>query len=427
MISFLSDSVNISLLIIFLIGVLICIYCRKRHELFSLVVLYYVIGILGSILYYNLSDSVTSHQIEFERLAYCEGLLLVLATPFLLIKKNKVLKWEDGILLSDLKFLTKFLAIISFLPFFYNLYQAIFNTNTTTLVSAYEGESQTSAPFLISLCIRTLRYFQYIIGTLFFYFLTKGKPYKKYAYMALLSFLTLILVAYVGGGRGTMINQLNFLVINYLLFRNQIKENIKKRLNKALVIGMSIFVIGIMTITIARFNNSYRTYENNGFKPIVTWISLYVGQGPLEFSKQMYKSTVRTEGDNSFSLAKSILGKKTFKDNDERREYWKDKQFIENFIFYTLIGDLYSDLGWEYTIYFCLGMVLLMAYYIKSKNKQLTFPKIVIFSLYFEWLTMGIMTNCFKVYYLQFYILTTIILLLFLSCRYKLFNLKKNV
>lgn len=422
---FFSDSVNRFLSTILLIEIIIYFYFRKQYKLFSLVILYYAIGIVGSILYYNLSDTLTSYKIEFNKLFYCEFLLIILAIPFLIINTNKNLKWEDNILLSDLKILTKILFYISLLPFIYKLYQAIFYTNASTLVSAYEGESQISTPYIVSLCIRILRFFQYIIGTLFFYFISKGKLYNKYAYMALLSFITLILIGYVGGGRGTMINQLNFIVINYFIYRNRIEERIRKRLNKILTIGISIFVIGVMSITIARFNNSYQSNDNS-VKPIITWASLYLGQGPLEFSKQMYESTVRTKGDNSFSLVKSILGMKTFKDNDERREYWENKQLIQNFIFYTLIGDIYSDLGWEYTIYFCLCMVLFITFYIKSGNTKMTFPKIVIISLYFEWLTMGIMTNCFKVYYLQFYILTTILLLLLLSYRYKLLNKNQN-
>ena len=130
----------------------------------------------------------------------------------------------------------------------------------------------------------------------------------------------------------------------------------------------------------------------------------------------MYPSTVRTEGDNSFSLVKTALGMKTFKDNDDRREYWEDKQTIPNFIFYTVIGDVYSDLDFGYTILFCVLISLVFCvFFYKTRFKQMSIQMVVIISLYFEWVTMGFMNNCYKTYYSQFYILITLLINILLS------------
>lgn len=148
----------------------------------------------------------------------------------------------------------------------------------------------------------------------------------------------------------------------------------------------------------------------------MTGVSLYLGQGPLEFSRNMYPSTVRTEGDNSFSLVKTALGMKTFKDNDDRREYWEDKQTIPNFIFYTVIGDVYSDLDFGYTILFCVLISLVFCvFFYKTRFKPMSIQMVVIISLYFEWVTMGFMNNCYKTYYSQFYILITLLINILLS------------
>ena len=55
-----------------------------------------------------------------------------------------------------------------------------------------------------------------------------------------------------------------------------------------------------------------------------------------------------------------------------------------------------------------------MSVYFKAKFKKKTFSiqTVIVTSIYFEWITMGFMTNCFKTYYSQFFILFTIILLL---------------
>lgn len=55
---------------------------------------------------------------------------------------------------------------------------------------------------------------------------------------------------------------------------------------------------------------------------------------------------------------------------------------------------------------------------------------VVIISLYFEWVTMGFMNNCYKTYYSQFYILITLLINILLSFiqnnRKTLVHIKKN-
>ena len=200
-------------------------------------------------------------------------------------------------------------------------------------------------------------------------------------------------------------------------------KKLKKKIRRiGIIVGICV-VIGLTIITFARSNFNATSASSQDKVNLVTWVSLYLGQGPLEFSRQMYPSTIRTEGDNSFSLVKSLIGLKTFKDNDERRAYWENKQTIQNFIFYTVIGDIYSDLGFNYTIVFCILISALLGFYFfKRKHKPITIPMVVIISIYFEWISMGFMANCYKTYYQQFFIMCTLVICAFLSYTQKRVN-----
>lgn len=212
----------------------------------------------------------------------------------------------------------------------------------------------------------------------------------------------------VGGGRGTLVNYCNYIIFFYFIYKNQLKSSIKKILNRTIIIVSFILIISLSIITWSR----YSTFEtkNNVKDGLVTWVSLYIGEGPLAFSGQMWDSKVRTKGDNSFSFAKSLLGLKTFKSNAERREYWERLQDIPNTIFYTIVGDIYSDLDKTYTVIFFTTLTLLVIHFIKKrKRKGWRVQDLVLLQIYYELVTMGIMNFCFKNYNPQFLICLTIV------------------
>ena len=388
---------------------------------------YVTIGFVSAILFYCLSQNqwyyFESSDINYEPLLYLIFLFIILVLPFCFIDTSIINKINDNGISSYLNLLATIIFILSILPSIDGLIK-LSSLNYSTIVNAYEGENDRGS-FLFYYSNQIRNYFKFFISPLLFYYLYKGPAYNKYVKYMAFSLFTTMLLAITGGGRGTLVNELNYLVICYILFKHVLNYGIKKRIKRIGVFVGICAIIGLMIITFARGNFNTNTASNQDKEDLITWISLYLGQGPLEFSRQMYPSTVRTEGDNSFSLMKTIMGMKTFKDNDARREYWEGKQTIQNFIFYTVIGDIYSDLGFGYTILFCLFISLILGlYFYKTRHKPLTIQKIVIISIYFEWITMGFMNNCYKTYYQQFFILVTLLILLFLSLKQK--GIKSN-
>lgn len=402
---------------------------KKDTILFNVVYSYIIIGFVSAFFFYSLSNnewySFDKEDIDIFSFLYLIAMFIILSMPFLFLKVELIKKIDDTGLEGLFKMIAIIIFILSILPFFNSIF-SLTTISYDSIVNAYESDhSGGKTIFYYSYQLRTL--LKYFISPLFFYFLYKGSKYKNYSNMLLFAIITTILTSLVGGGRGTMINELNYLVVCYYIFRGVLSPNIKRKMKKMCFIIVSLMIVCVMAITFARkgFNTSNASKQDK--VELVSWIALYLGQGPLEFSRQMYPSTVRTEGDNSFSLAKTFLGMKTFKDNNERREYWSSKQDIPNFIFYTVVGDVYSDFGFLWTIIFISTLSILMILIFKNKDiNMITINKVIIISIFFEWVSMGFMCNCYKTYYAQLYIFLTIIFIAAISIMQKNTRIQKR-
>lgn len=414
--------------IIFNLFVLLMFLLKKATPLFKVVVTYINIGYISACVYYSLSFyrsyiTYTTDDITLEAILYLTFNFIFMCLPFCFLKTRTIKRLDDRGIRNILNGITIILFILSILPFLNNVVR-LTTLSQADIVNAYEGKmEETFAPVYWSNQIKN--YLQFFIAPLFFYHLSKGKKQKTYLYMISFTLVASAVGNLVGGGRGTLVNSVNYLVVCYVLFRNILTKRQKNVLRKISIAFGAIVFIAITAITFAR--NNYNTNKASKTRNIELAIAttLYLGQGPLDFSKQMYPSTVRTDGDNSFSLVKTFLGLKTFKENDDRREYWERKQTIDNYIFYTLIGDIYSDLGYSNTILFFIFISVTMSYYFKRQKKlSITIQTVIAISFYFEWLTMGFMTNCYKTYYAQFFILVTLIFNYILS-KYQKYRIKK--
>ena len=408
------DNGNVSLFtaLCVLSVIFLCIHKKNKHSLFDYVGWYYVIGLIGSIVFYNVIKTnymeIPAKDVNLSPLLYYITCSLILMTPFLLIrgKFDVIGDWGFRRYFIYIAYLLFFLSIV---PFCESLIK-IPSLSSESLLASYEGQGG-GASFITHYCTQAKNYIQFFAIPLFFYFYSRGGREKKYAYYCLFAFAVSIIQSLIGGARGMMINQFNYAVVGYFLFHNTLNDAAKRTIKKTSIIIFVIMLIGLVAITLARFSGP--TLLKNSMP---TTISLYVGQGPVEFSRGMWESTVRTEGDNSFSLVKIFTGHHSFKDNNERRLYWEKKQYIPNFIFYTLVGDIYSDLGRVNTVIFscCCALFMFLLYKKLALERTISVQSSLFVILYYEWITMGMMSNCYKTYYLQFFIFVTVAIIVFM-------------
>lgn len=390
--------------------IIILFYHRKQYSMYKITLSYYLVAILGSIVYYYMLTFVIQKEhdyknIEFLPLLFLLVNILILCYPFKILDKSPIKKIESRGLDIIFKRIAIFLGIVSIVPFITDLMQ-LSSFHITSFANSYENTEQNKD---LIYYFNQLKYYLYFWQIpLFFYLISAPKRNKMALAAIIFCIISTTLHSLVGGGRGTLVNYCNYIIFFYFIYKNQLKSSIKKILNRTIIIVSFILIISLSIITWSR----YSTFEtkNNVKDGLVTWVSLYIGEGPLAFSGQMWDSKVRTKGDNSFSFAKSLLGLKTFKSNAERREYWERLQDIPNTIFYTIVGDIYSDLDKTYTVIFFTTLTLLVIHFIKKRQRKgWRVQDLVLLQIYYELVTMGIMNFCFKNYNPQFLICLTIV------------------
>ena len=118
--------------------------------------------------------------------------------------------------------------ILSILPFIDAVIK-LPSLDYSTIVTAYEGEGERSS-FLFYYSNQLRNYLKFFISPLLFYYLYKESAYKRYANYMFFAVFTNILLAITSGGRGTMVNDLNYLIICYILFRGLLPPKVKYKI-----------------------------------------------------------------------------------------------------------------------------------------------------------------------------------------------------
>src|SRR5690606_34663862 len=158
-----------------------------------------------------------------------------------------------------------------------------------------------------------------------------------------------------------------YILFIFILFK---ELSDKGTVRKLVVIGGSIIGgIGLLVIaiTIYRYDSTFGQNINTDTS-IFDWISLYIGEGMLNFNDQMWNIARTMKGDNSFSLFKDFIGMDTFTDNLQRRAYWSQRTGISSNIFYTHIGDFFGDFGMLGAIVIISIIVLIFLKHTKFKT-----------------------------------------------------------
>jgi len=258
-----------------------------------------------------------------------------------------------------------------------------------------------------------------LIPILFFYFLTLGKKNKFLIYGLGVAMLNPILHSYVHAVRVGIVTQLFYIVYLFILFKNSIDTKIYK---KVLVLGGSIgggIALLVILITIFRYEN-----DAGMVYPILDWISLYIGEGMLNFNSQMWDVKISMLGDSSFPLLKYVLGLDTFTDNLDNRTYWGARTGINMMVFNTFIGDFYADMGALGTLIFILLVSTVLLRYIRVK-KEVPLHRVVLLSIWFKVCLLGFTYYTFKVFTSNLYLLFMILIYFVLKISHKKKKMRK--
>lgn len=280
------------------------------------------------------------------------------------------------------------IGIISILPFIENLLHVITtynSSNSDALADVYSDKM--SGDFDRSQFINWFSFPGRICNainlklqfcTLFFLFLyvCTSEKNKLFTFLLSLGALNPVLYQLNMSGRSTLVwFFIRSLLLLFILY-GFLKKDTRAQIVKVGVIGLAVGIGLLSILTLARYNAN----EGANSVSILTWLSLYIGESSLNFNNDMWDINVLTQGDNSFSFFKNILGFDTFTDYLERRAYWGPLTGVDPVRFYSFIGDFFSDI-----YFFTLPLVFVVSFFLRRLINKSPNPTVFSLYLYYTW------------------------------------------
>lgn len=207
---------------------------------------------------------------------------------------------------------------------------------------------------------------------LLFYYLSL--PKKKWILISglMLSSFLYVVTPIFNGQRGNVIIALLTIVVAYFLMRTYFSTRLRRWLDIlgiALIIGVSVPVIAI---TMSRFS-----WRDGGAIGSVVY---YMGQAPLNFNNYGLDAGGIRYGDRTFNLAKRLVNPDTPKNYVERRDKYFNLK-MDDYIFYTFVGDFTLDFGPYIAPLIFILFTMLILKYTKPKENQIAFHQLLLIYL----------------------------------------------
>lgn len=329
---------------------------------------------------------------------YLFSIYLLGLIPVLKIQSNRIQYVRTKGYSNFLYPLTIFFIVVSLLPLIENFFYLInsFDSNIMTgLSDTYDSKKyawKTWHSLLGKKMETILILFNKLLAILFFYWL----PSKKnilFKIFALFPLLTCLLYGFLTASRAAIVLDLTYIIFLYLLLKNTLSDSMQKKLKTFMLLGTSVIFSLILIITYARYNESVA--DSHDFS-VFKWIAIYLGESTLRFNAQMWNIDTYMLGDKCFPGLKSIIGLDTFTNLIDRRNYWEPKIGIQNNVFYTYVGDFFSDFGMIGAILLVLLFILPFRW-IHIKHSSLTLSSILYISIWYSVILYGSTYYCYQV------------------------------
>jgi oligosaccharide repeat unit polymerase len=378
--------------------------------------------------YFYYSGMRTYDKITFLPFLYLYGLVMLSFVPILKFKSDKLSQiYSDALFVKAFSLVIILISVIPFLENTLLVLRSFQGDASSYISSAYddnaEGYSNVSSEITagMSWAGRKLNiiniWLKGLIPILLFYQLT-----LKTKNLWIIGGLTIAvfnssLHSYALATRVNIVSDLMYILFIFILFKELIDKGTVRKLvviGGSIIGGISLLVIAI---TIYRYDSTFGQNINTDTS-IFDWISLYIGEGMLNFNDQMWNIARTMKGDNSFSLFKDFIGMDTFTDNLQRRAYWSQRTGISGNIFYTHIGDFFGDFGILGTIVFISFIVLIFLKHTKFKT-NIQLHQIILFSIWYRVSLMGFTFYTYKVSSVSMQIIVMLLTYFIFKYQYK--------
>lgn len=254
------------------------------------------------------------------------------------------------------------------------------------LLEAYmgkmEGENLEILTGFSNNIMRYCKYFKGVIPIFFIFSFTTFVRPNKYLQIGLFLSLMNLFVNYMNSSsRFALLTDFLLITFLYILLYKYFQPRIRRIANIAGISLASLLAIGVIAITLQRFG------ENSGYtKSIDYTLSLYAGESFLNFNGDMWNMQNYSDGQNCMAYFID-------KFNGEK-EPGRDYEALEKIthrrmnVFYTFIGDYYTDLGRIGTVILVLILTTVFSKLLRAK-KNISIGNIILFSTYVKILLLG--------------------------------------
>lgn len=387
---------------------------KKRAPIVSLILGIWAFSSLSGILY--MTGFLMIDELKVQPFVYLDVCLFFMLIPLFYFDKNKILISES--IIKKVEYLLFAVGCLSILPFIehciYFVQTYIQSGGESTIVDTYNEKMSLGHENIItwldplSLNIeKSLGRFNPIVLFLFFLISIKRSQISNLKFFIYLTAVLRPLISNLNcSGRVSFVFFCLSFALLFLIFRKKLIIQIPKFYYILGIVIVILFFLAIVTISLLRVDSSG--------VDMTVWISLYCGEGTVNFAESMWNMKCTTLGDNCFSYFKSLLGLETFIDQLARREFWSiDKTGVDPVRFYTFIGDWFIDFGRNNLVLF----VLTLSFLFKRLLKRTRYGIVSTFMIYIycNILTTGFTYYSYKSYYATHDVVTCIIIVLLIK------------
>lgn len=233
------------------------------------------------------------------------------------------------------------------------------DTNNTNLLN-----------ILTNISIKTIYYIKAFLPLLVIYLYNKYEKLNKYIWGIFLTQISLIIVSLLGASRFLLVDFTLTYIFTYVLMYHKLKECTKIFFKKLFAIGGCFVFISLMIITIGRaIAMGYVDITS-----ILAWISLYTGEGMLNFNEFTIHDEVRFGMEGVFP---TLLNAKDYHqfiqyNSDEYTKEWAWILGHEANTFKSVYGDFVSSFGLYNTILILLTVSIILVFFSQKLIRSFT-------------------------------------------------------
>lgn len=377
------DSSNAILLIINLLLYLAAfiVYQRRRDYLSvgSLYLLYLVITcILAFICFYTPNIFNTFNDLTLFPFIYLFIALIFTALPLLrLDEKNTALVQPSP---QALNILCIFIIIVGMTQVVSTV--QLFRNGLDTMIwdigSGIElynemiGNAEDSGTGISNIYVIIGGSFSNLTILFVFIYLTREKPNYLIIAGLIICFALDMMLSIGKGSRGNVVLKSITVIFAYWLTRQWMTEKMKRRVITVLGTVIAVIAIPILMLTISRFS------DHKGMdKAVTSSVVYYAGQSMLYFDNYALDAGGTRHGDRTANLIKRVIDPNTPVNYYQRRLKYSNLK-IDDYYFYTYVGDFTIDYGPFWAMVIFVVFTALFLWLTKIRDNKLAFHQLIV-------------------------------------------------